>query len=142
MKVLGVDYGEKRTGIAISDDLGLIANPIKTITETNKTCLINEILQIIKENNIEKVIVGKPLNMNGTEGMRVQKTIEFADDLEKQAKIHVELIDERLTTVTAHNILNETGLNGSKKRKNIIDTLSAVIILQQYLNREDIKNGR
>jgi len=135
MRVLGVDYGDKRTGIAISDGLGLIANPVKTITNANKTCLINEIMQIIKENSVEKVVVGKPLNMNGTEGERAHKTTQFAKELEQKANISIELIDERLTTVSAHNILNESNVNGSKKRKNIIDTISAVIILQQYLDK-------
>ena len=133
-----MDYGEKRTGVAISDELGLIANPVKTIVQLNKKLLIDEILQIIKENNIEKVIIGKPLNMNGTQGERAQKTIEFAKALEKKANIAIELIDERLTTVSAHNILNESNVCGSKKRKNIIDTVAAVIILQQYLDKRRV----
>ena len=142
MKVLGVDYGQRRTGIAVSDDLNLIASPLKTISHNNKKLLINEMLQIIKEYDIKKIVVGKPLNMNGTQGKSAQQAIDFAKELEQAANIEVELIDERLTTVSAHNILNESNVSGSKKRKNIIDTIAAVIILQQYLNREDIKNGR
>jgi len=137
MKVLGLDYGEKRTGVAISDELELIAGPLKTIFHSNKSCLIDEILQIIKETNAKKIVLGKPLNMNGTEGARVRETLEFANELKEKSNLEIELIDERLTTVTAHNILNESGVGGSKKRKNIIDTLSAVIILQQYLDKKN-----
>jgi len=137
MRVLGIDYGEKRTGIAMSDVSEIIASPLGSLTETNINNLIEKIHTIIIENNIEKVIIGKPLNMNGTSGSRVQKTIEFADKLKKVTNLEIELIDERLTTVTAANILNESNFNGSKKRKNVIDTLSAVIILQQYLNKEN-----
>lgn len=137
MRVLGIDYGEKRTGIAMSDVSEIIASPLGSLIETNINNLIEKIHTIIIENNIKKVIIGKPLNMNGTSGLRVQKTIEFADKLKKATNLEIELIDERLTTVTAANILNESNFNGSKKRKNVIDTLSAVIILQQYLNKEN-----
>lgn len=140
MRVLGIDYGEKRTGIAISDELELIASPLKTITETNMNNLITKLHSIIIENNVKKIIIGKPLNMNGSSGVRVQKTVEFADNLKEATNLEIEMIDERLTTVTATNILNESNFNGSKKRKNIIDTLSAVIILQQYLEKGE-KNG-
>ncbi|MCL2740014.1 MAG: Holliday junction resolvase RuvX [Oscillospiraceae bacterium] len=136
MKVIGVDLGEKRTGIAVSDNLEMMAHPLKTIRHDKVSTLIEEILQIIKEHNIERIIIGKPINMDGTEGARVSKTIDFAGKLAEETDIEIELVDERLTTVTAHNILNESGVRGSKNRKNIIDTLSAVIILQQYLDKK------
>ena len=142
MKVLGIDLGDKRTGIAVSDELGIIANPLKTIQVSDIHKLIEEIAAIIKEVGAEKVVIGNPINMDGTSGNSAQKTIDFRNALLEATGLEIIMQDERLTTVSAHKILNESNFNGSKNRKNMIDILASCIILQDYLNKEAIKNGR
>jgi len=142
MRVLGIDLGDWRTGIAISDELGIIASPLKTIKTSDTNVLIREIAEIIKETGAEKIVLGQPLNMNGSSGGSAQKAIDFMALLEEMTGLEVILQDERLSTVSAHKILNESNVSGSNKRKNIIDTVASTIILQTYLNKEATKNGR
>jgi len=142
MRVLGIDLGDKRTGIAISDELGIIASPLKTIKTSDVHVLIREIVAIINETGASKIVLGQPLNMNGSSGKSVDKAADFMKLLEEATGLEVILQDERLSTVSAHKILNESNFGGSNKRKNIIDTLASSIILQTYLNKEATKNGR
>jgi len=142
MRVLGIDFGEKRTGISISDEMGMIASPLKTIKTADINALVQEISAIAKENKAAKIVLGLPLNMNGTSGASAEKATSFMKLLQDATGLEVILQDERLTTVSAHKVLNESNFSGSKKRKNIIDTLASCMILQAYLNKEAIKNGR
>ena len=133
MKILAVDYGDARTGIAISDRTEFLATPVGTIAERNKNKLAVKISEISREQNAEEIIVGLPINMNGTYGPRAEICREFAETLKKYTDCPVKMWDERSTTVSAHNILNETNVRG-KNRKAVVDTVAATIILESYLS--------
>ncbi len=136
MRKLGIDYGEVRTGIAITDDLGITSQGLKTITHNgNDKILLKELDNILEEYQVDTIVVGMPINMNGSKGQRVQKTKDFIHKLKcKYNKIKIETIDERLTTVQAHNTMNELEINKNKKKK-IVDTISATYILDVYINQ-------
>ncbi|MBR3887829.1 MAG: Holliday junction resolvase RuvX [Clostridia bacterium] len=134
-RIMGIDYGDVRTGIAISDLLGITAQGLESINhgESEKK-LLNRIAEIIKEYQIEKIVIGYPLNMNNTKGPRAEKTDKFIEKLKNRFGLEVIKMDERLTTVSAHRTM--TTLSVSKDRKkNIVDTISAEYILQMYLDR-------
>ncbi len=133
MKVLGIDLGDARTGVAISDALKFIAQSHGTIYNKNTDDLIAQLEPVIKENDVDTVVVGYPKNMNGTVGERGEKAKEFAKLLEEKFNVKTVLWDERLTTVSAHRVLSEANVRG-KKRKKVVDTVSAVFILQCYLD--------
>ena len=133
MKILGIDFGLARTGVAISDFSEILASPFCVIEEKNLEILVKKICQICYNENIKKIVVGLPKNMNGSEGEAAQKARYFADELKKFSKLPVLMIDERKTTISANNLLNATNTRG-KKRKKIIDAVSAAIILQCYLD--------
>ena len=137
MRYLGLDLGSKTLGIAISDSTLTIANVLKTIYfETdNYDSLIPELKKIIKENNIAKIILGFPLNMNGTIGPRAEITLEFKKKLENNFNKEVILQDERLTSVISNQVLINADLS-RKKRKKKVDGLAASLILQSYLDKE------
>lgn len=132
MKILAVDYGDARTGIAVCDRSEFLASPIGTIKEYNAEKLAVKVAEIAKENGVGEIIVGLPINMNGTYGPRAEKCKEFGDLLGTKVDCPVIMWDERSTTVTAHNILNETNVRG-KARKAVVDTVAATIILESYL---------
>ena len=132
MRILGIDYGDARVGVAVSDIMGFMANGIKTIKNTKH--LMDELSEIINEYKPEKIVIGLPKNMDGTEGFRVDATKEFAENLKSIYRGEIIFEDERLTTVGAERYLNSTNTRG-KKRKEIIDTVSACLILEQYLNK-------
>lgn len=135
MKILGLDYGEVRTGIAVSDELGMLAHGVETFEHSgNDKKLLARIKDIIKEYGIGKIVIGYPLNMNATKGPRVEKTDAFIKKLEAETKLEIIKIDERLTTVAAHRTMTELNLSKDKKKK-IVDTMSAVYILQMYLDK-------
>jgi len=135
MRVLGLDYGDARTGVAISDLLGLTAQGIESIKHgENQKILIARLKEIILEYKVEKIVIGYPLNMNGTKGPRTEKTDKFIQKLENEFKLEVIKIDERLTTVAAHKTMTALSINKNKK-KSIVDTISAQYILQMYLDR-------
>ena len=136
MRYLGLDLGTKTLGVAVSDKTGLIATFYKNINYKDKEKLFEEILDIIKLEQIEKVILGLPKNMNNTIGERAESTIEFAKELEEKINIEVLLEDERLTTKVAESALINANMS-RKKRKKVIDGVSAVIILQSYLDRKE-----
>ena len=137
MKYLGLDLGTVTCGIAISDRTGIIANSYKTIRYKKENELLEKLDEIIKKENINEIVLGLPKNMNNTIGERAETTIEFSKLLETKFNIKVHLEDERLTTVVAESILLEGDLS-RKKRKKVIDSLSASIILQSYLDRRKI----
>ena len=133
MKYLGVDYGDVRTGLAVSDALGFLATPIETVTEPDAEKLKDLILAAAKKQGAGVIVLGFPRNMNGTVGERGESTLALKQALEAEFEGEVVLRDERCTTISAHRVLNETNTRG-KKRKAVIDTLSATIILQDYLD--------
>lgn len=132
-KMLGIDYGEARTGLAVSDALGLLANGIGNIEERDINRLINKIAEKVKEYSIELMVIGYPVNMNGTLGPKAEKVAKLSERLKEKTGIPIVLFDERCTTMAAHKILSETNTRG-KKRKGVVDTLSAQIILQNYMD--------
>ena len=137
MRTLGIDYGDSRVGIAISDALGITAQGLETIHHKgNDKILLRRLDEIMQEYEIDTIVVGKPLNMNGTATERVEVTEKFIHKLKcKYNKIKIDYIDERLTTVAAHKTMNFLNINKHKKR-NIVDTISAVYILETYLEKQ------
>lgn len=134
MRILAIDYGDSRVGLAVSDIMGWMAQGIKTVPNHSDKKLLSEIEPILKEYNPEKIVIGLPKNMDGTSGFRVDATKKFAESLKTIYDGEIVFWDERLTTVSAAHILNETNTRG-KKRKNVIDTVSACMILDDYLGR-------
>lgn len=132
MKILSVDYGDVRTGIAICDKMEFLASPVTVIKQTDRELLCSEILKICNEHKPEMIVCGLPKNMDGTEGFRAQACKEFATLLSEITGLKVDLFDERLTTVSAHNYLNVTNTRG-KKRKDTVDAVAATLILEDYL---------
>lgn len=132
MKILSVDLGLARTGLAISDELGLLASPLKTIAQGDFSLLLEEIATTAAQERVAEFVVGLPRNMDGSCGESAQRAKQFAEDLHKKTGLPVHLWDERLTTKSAIGILNETNVRG-KKRKNVVDAVAAVIILEDYL---------
>lgn len=135
-RVLGIDLGDVRTGVALSDPFGKMASGLETITEYSEERLINRLCTLITEKQAAEVVMGLPINMDGSKGPRAQKVADFAARLEEACGIKVQLVDERCSTMVAHRFLNETNCRG-KKRKQVVDTLSAEIILQDYLDKKN-----
>lgn len=133
MRILSVDLGQVRTGVAVSDLGEVLASPVCTIEERNQEVLLEKIHQICIDKKVSKIVLGLPKNMDGTEGESAQKARAFGRHLKEKTKLPVIMLDERGTTITAHNYLNITDTRG-RKRKNIIDTVAAVVILQNYLD--------
>ena len=133
MIIMSVDYGDVRTGIAVSDRLEMFAHPVTVINQSYEPKLIEEISSIVSEHKPELIVVGLPKNMDSTQGERAEKCISFANTLSEKTGIETKMWDERLTTVEAHNFLNDTNTRG-KKRKNVVDAVAATIILQDYLD--------
>lgn len=137
LRILGIDYGDARVGLALSDITKTLAGGIGNVKVSGLNSAVTAVSERIKDEQIEKIVCGLPVNMNGTEGERALRVREFAKRLSEKTGLEVEFIDERRTTVMAHSFMNETGTHG-KKRKKSVDTLSAQIILQTYL---DMKRG-
>lgn len=133
MRIMGIDYGDRRIGIAVSDLLGITAQGVATVQNRGKEKVKPELEKLLKEYNPEKIVLGLPKNMDGTLGFRAEATYEFAEILKELTDCEIIFWDERLTTVSAANILNETNTRG-KDRKKVIDTVSACIILENYMN--------
>lgn len=132
MKIMGIDYGDARTGIALSDLLCSIVGSTTVIHSRNTQKTLDEIERIAKENGVGEIVMGLPKNMDGTEGPRAQLCREFAAQVEQATQIPVKLWDERRTTVEAHNILSAHNYHG-QKRKNTVDAVAAALILEGYL---------
>ena len=139
MRILGIDYGDARTGIAITDALNITAQGLETIHNNGSDKIILKRLdEILEKYEVDTIVIGRPINMNGTPSERTNITEKFIHKLKcKYNKLKIETIDERLTTVAAHKTMNLLNINKNKK-KNIVDTISAVYILETYLNK--IKN--
>ncbi len=139
MIIMAIDLGKARTGLAVCDKSEILASPIGTIQEKDDEKLILKVIENLTSYKAEMAVIGLPKNMDGSLGESAQRAQKFAEQLKEKINIPVNLWDERRTTITAHNYLNQTNTRG-KKRKNIIDTLSASIILENYL--EYRKNSR
>ena len=133
MRILGVDYGDKRIGLALSDALGIVACPIGTYEAKGMRRDIDYIAELAKEKQAEAIVLGLPVNMDGSHGERAEKTKAFGRNLEKVSGLSVIYKDERLSTVSAEKSLIESNVR-REKRKNVIDTVAAQIILQSYLD--------
>lgn len=134
MRILAIDYGEARTGIAITDELGITAQGLETIfSKGQDKIILNKLDELLEIYKIDTIVVGMPFHMNGKKSKRAEITEKFIHKLKcKYNKITIDFIDERLTTVSAHKTMNLLGINKHKK-KNIVDTISAVYILEAYL---------
>ena len=137
MRILGIDYGDARVGIAITDELNITAQGLETIHHNgNDKIVLKRLEELLSIYEISTFVVGMPLNMNGTSGERVEVTKKFIHKLKcKFNNINIETIDERLTTVAAHKTMNFLNVNNKQKR-NIVDTISAVYILEMYINKQ------
>ena len=136
MRKLGIDYGDSRVGLAITDELGITVQGLETIHHNgNDKKVLKRLEEIFNEYEIDTIVVGLPINMDGTKAERVQVTEKFIHKLRcKFNKVKIEEIDERLTTVAAHRTMNYLNRNKNEK-KNIVDTISAVYILETYMNK-------
>jgi putative Holliday junction resolvase len=135
MKIMAVDYGDARTGVAFSDISGRIAGETLVLESWNYEKLISRLCALAAEKKAEKIIIGLPLNMDGSEGIRAEKSRSLASELTQKTGLEVILQDERRTTVDAHRILTEVGKFG-KKRKDSVDAVAASLILETYLNKK------
>lgn len=136
MRILGIDYGDARVGVAVSDLLGMTAQGVKTIKNTGIKRLLSELGEVLTEYKPEKVVIGLPKNMDGSEGFRAEATYKFAKKLKTVYDGEIVFWDERLSSVGATRYLNETNTRG-KKRKNVLDTVAACIILEGYLSKNN-----
>lgn len=137
MRILGIDYGEARTGLAITDELQITAQGLETVhSEGNDKIILRKIDELLEKYKIDTIVIGMPYNMNGTKSQRAEITEKFMHKLKcKYNKLKIDYIDERLTTVAAHKTMNFLNINKHKKR-NIVDTISAVYILETYLEKK------
>lgn len=136
IRIMGLDFGSVTVGVALSDPLLLTAQGLETIRRKHETKLrqtLQRIEEIIKEYNVNVIVLGYPKNLDNSIGIRARKTEEFAETIKRRTALPVILWDERLTTVSAHNYLNEAGLDYQEKNK-VVDTVAAGIILQSYLD--------
>lgn len=133
MKIMAIDYGDARTGVAISDRMGMLVGKTTVVASWNREKTAQAIRKLIEENDVERLVMGFPRNMDGTEGPRAALYREFAAYLSEITGMEVLLWDERRTTVEAHQILSAHNYHG-KKRKNTVDAVAASLILEGYLN--------
>lgn len=131
-KIMGIDYGDARTGVAISDLLCSIVGSTYVVPSRNREKALADIVKLARDNMVGEIVVGLPKNMDGTEGVRAELCREFAEILKEATGLPVAMWDERRTTVEAHNILSQHNYHG-KKRKNTVDAVAASLILEGYL---------
>ena len=132
-RIMGIDYGDARTGIALSDLLCSIVGTTTVIPSRNTDKAVADIVRLCREQDVGKIVLGLPRNMDGSEGPRAQLCRAFGDRLREETGLEIVMWDERRTTVEAHNILSEHNYHG-KKRKNTVDAVAASLILEGYLN--------
>jgi len=132
MRIMGIDYGDARTGIAMSDLLCTIVGSTRVIPSRNTEKALADIARLVKENQVTEIVVGLPRNMDGTEGIRAELCRDFAEKVKEATGLPVSMWDERRTTVEAHNILSQHNYHG-KKRKETVDAVAASLILEGYL---------
>ncbi len=141
MRTLGLDYGSKTVGVAVTDPLGLTAQGVEIIRRQKENHLrktYQRIRELCEQYDVEKIVLGLPLNMDDTMGDRAEKTLEFKNELERRLSVPVLLVDERLTTVEAIEIMDEAGIKVSEREK-YVDMIAATIILQDYMNSHESK---
>ncbi|MCD8085906.1 MAG: Holliday junction resolvase RuvX [Clostridiales bacterium] len=140
MRIMAIDYGDARTGVAISDPFGMLAGWTTVIHSWRQEEVLSRLLDIIREHGVDELVLGLPKNMNDTCGPRVEKSRQLATLLEEATGMEVHLWDERLTTVDAHRILSENGRRG-RQRKEKVDAVAASLILEGYLGCRRSQNG-
>jgi putative holliday junction resolvase len=140
MRIMGLDLGSRTIGVAVSDELGWTAQGIKTIRRKSRREDLTEILSLIAEYTVERIVVGLPINMDGSLGPQAEKVLHWAKEMEERTRLPVETWDERLSTVGASRVLLEADLS-REKRKGVIDKLAAVFILQGYLDQNRKKQS-
>lgn len=133
MRYMGIDYGDARVGIALSDPLGMMAQRFATLQNTGGKKLFTQIAEILTEKQVGHIVIGLPKNMDGSEGFRAEATYTFAERLKTYTDVPISFWDERLTTVAAHGYLSELDVRG-KKRKETVDAVSAELILEGYMD--------
>ena len=140
MRALGLDLGTKTLGVAITDRTNTLVSPLKTIFYSNTNELIKEIKRIVDEYGISVLVLGLPKNMDGSLGFASERSMKFYEELKANFDLDIELIDERLSTVEAERILIDNADMSRGKRKKVIDSVAAMIILENYLKKEKNKN--
>lgn len=141
MRIMGLDFGSKTVGVAVSDSLLVTAQGVEIIRRKDENKLrqtLARIEKLIVEYEVEEIVLGLPKNMNASEGVRAELTLEFKDKLERRTGLPVHMWDERLTTVAADKIMMETGVR-RENRKNYVDMIAATLILQGYLDRRSME---
>ncbi len=141
MKIIAVDFGDARTGLAVCDPTEFLASPLGVIKEKSMAATAGKVAEVSRKEGAGMIVIGLPKNMDGTEGPRAQKCRKFAGLVREMVSVPVELWDERQTTITAAGILSENGTFG-KKRKQTIDAVAAVVILESYMaHRRNLRTG-
>ena len=135
-RVLGLDVGARRIGLAVSDPLGLTAQGLETLQRQNKRLDFEKLKQVIREYQVSEIVVGYPLRMSGEEGIQAERMQLFAEELRKRFKLPVHLWDERLTSTQANRLLRETDMS-IKRRGQVVDQMAAVLILQNWMESRD-----
>lgn len=134
-RVLGIDYGDKRMGFAISDELEVVATPLGVHTRVRRGDDVEAVLRICADRTVERIVVGHPLNMNGSSGPAVEKVAAFVERLADETDVEIDLWDERMSTISAERVLIEGNMS-RMRRKGVIDKLAAQIILQNFLDSQ------
>jgi len=135
LRKLGIDLGQVRIGLSLSDPLGIIASSLETYKRQNLQTDLNFIAKLVDENEVDMIVIGLPINMDGTKGIKCQETYDFCEALSKIVSVKIEYQDERLTTVSAQKALIEADIK-RKDRRQIVDKVAASIILQNYLDKK------
>jgi putative holliday junction resolvase len=138
-RVLGVDYGSRRIGLALSDPLGLTAQPLAVLTNREKT-IWSEVLEVVRRYGVTRIVLGLPRRLSGEEGPAAEEVRAFGERLAQSTGVPVDYVDERLTTAAAQRVLSETDMSGAKKRA-VVDKLAAALILQTWLDRQKKTSG-
>ncbi len=140
MRILSIDFGEKRIGLALSDPLGFTAQGLETLQRKNMKQVLADIVSLVKEREVGEIVVGFPINMDGSQGFKAQEVTKFVADLEKVAGVPIKTWDERLTSREANRLMIEEGLSREKQRSQS-DRLAATLILQNYLEYRRIRGN-
>jgi len=135
MRALGIDFGLKRVGLSVSDRTGTLVSPYKTIERSTRNALFDELINIIRKEAVETIVVGLPLSLNGEDTLTTRQARNFAESLGRRTDVPIHMMDERLTSAEAEEELNAAGVRG-KKRKMALDSQAAVIILRSWLESE------
>jgi putative Holliday junction resolvase len=132
-RILALDVGSRRIGLAVTDPLGITAQGLETLARTNKRADFKQLSDLIRELGIAEIVVGNPLRMSGESGTQAEKIAAFAEELSRRFKLPVHLWDERITSAESHRLLNESGMD-RMERKGVVDRMAAVLILQSYMS--------